>query len=68
MFHLWTYDYTAPDVMLLMRADPFGGQEGGDWVLEIETFMGPKWLDAVSHHRAQTSLDFKGPTPSHLPS
>jgi hypothetical protein len=30
--------------MLLMRADPFRGQVGGGWALEIESFFGPvKW-------------------------
>jgi hypothetical protein len=30
--------YMAVYVMLLMRANPLRGQEGGGWALEIETF------------------------------
>jgi hypothetical protein len=33
--------YTAPYVMVLMRADPLRGQVGGGWALEIETFLSP---------------------------
>ncbi len=33
--------YTAPYVMLLMRANPLWGQVLGGWALEIETFLGP---------------------------
>jgi hypothetical protein len=33
--------------MLLMRANPLGGQVGGGWALEIETYLGPvKWYQA----------------------
>jgi hypothetical protein len=33
--YLWTYDfYTAPYVMVLIRADPIRGQVGGGWALE----------------------------------
>ncbi len=40
--------YTAPYVTLLMRANPLRGQVGGDWALEIDTFLGPvKWHRAV---------------------
>jgi hypothetical protein len=40
--------YTAPYVMLLMRANPLRGQGGVGWALEIETFLGPvKWHRAV---------------------
>jgi hypothetical protein len=40
--------YTAPYVMLLMRANPLRGQVGEGWALEIETFLGPlKWHRAV---------------------
>jgi hypothetical protein len=34
-------------------------------------FLGPKWhspLGSITFHRAQESLDFQGPAPSHLPS
>jgi hypothetical protein len=30
--------YTAPYVMVLMRADPLQWQVGGGWAMEIETF------------------------------
>jgi hypothetical protein len=33
---------TALYAMLLMRANPLLGQVGGDWALEISTFLGPK--------------------------
>jgi hypothetical protein len=34
--------------MFLMRADPLRGQVGGDWTLEIKSFLGPvKWHRAV---------------------
>jgi hypothetical protein len=36
----------------------------------LSTFLGPKWhspMGSKPFHRAQKSLDFKGPTPSHLP-
>ena len=40
--------YTAPCVMLLMRANPLRRQVGGGWALEIETFCRPvKWHHAV---------------------
>jgi hypothetical protein len=39
--------YTAPYVMVLMRADPILGQVGGGWALEIETFGPVKWHRAV---------------------
>jgi hypothetical protein len=40
--------YTAPYVMLLMRAKTLRGQVGGGWVLEIKIFLGPvKWHQAV---------------------
>jgi hypothetical protein len=32
---------TALHVMLLMRANPFRGQVGGGWSLEISTFWAP---------------------------
>jgi hypothetical protein len=45
--------YTALYVMVLMRADPLRGQVGGDWAMEIDTFLGPvKW------HRADRRVAF----------
>ncbi len=39
--------YTAPCVMFLMQADTLRLEVGGDWVLEIESFLGPvKWQQA----------------------
>ncbi len=38
---------------------------------ECNDFLGPKWHSpsgSMTLHRAQKSLDFHGPTPSHLPS
>ncbi len=34
--------FTAPYVMLLMRANPSRGQVGGGWALEIKTFLVPR--------------------------
>ncbi len=48
---------------------PVLGQVGGGWALEISTFLGPKWhspICSMPFHRAQKSLDFQGPTSSHL--
>jgi hypothetical protein len=33
--------YTALYIMVLMQAGPLLGQVGGDFALEIETFLGP---------------------------
>jgi hypothetical protein len=44
---------------------------GREWALEISSFLGPKWhspIGLIPFHRAQKTFDFKGPTPSHLPS
>ncbi len=48
--YLWTYNLYGPmrTVIVLMRADPLRGQVGGDWALEIKTFLGHvKWHRAV---------------------
>jgi hypothetical protein len=63
--------YTSLYVMLLMRTNPRLGQVGGGLALEISTFLGPKWHSPnglMPFHRAQKSLNFQGPTPSHSPS
>jgi hypothetical protein len=39
--------------MFLMCADPLGGQVGGGWALEIESFLGP-----VKRHRADRRMPF----------
>jgi hypothetical protein len=45
--------YTAPCIMLLMRADTLRGQVGGGWALKIESFLSPeKW------HRADRRVPF----------
>jgi hypothetical protein len=43
--------YTAPYVIILMRANQLRGQVGGDWALD--------W--ARCHFRARKSLDFQDP-------
>ncbi len=55
--------------MFLMRADTLRGQVGGDWALEMESFLGPvKWHRAARRvpFGAQKTPDFEGPIPSHL--
>ncbi len=39
----------APDVMLLMWANPLGGQVGGGWTPEIETFLDP--VNGIRHQK-----------------
>jgi hypothetical protein len=54
--------YTAPCIMFLMRADTFRGQVGGDWALEVESFLGPvKW------HRADRRVPFGAQKNSSFP-
>jgi hypothetical protein len=49
---------TAPYVMVLMRADPIRGQVGGDWALEILTYLGPvKWHRALATAPASNSFN-----------
>jgi hypothetical protein len=58
-------------IMFWMRAYPLLGKVGGGWALEILSFLGTKWnspTGLMSFHRAQKTLDFQGPSPSHLPS
>ncbi len=41
-----------------------------EWALQVETFLGTKWhspIGSMPFHRNQKTLDFQGPTPSHLP-
>ncbi len=52
--------YTALCKTFLMGANPLLGQVGGDWALEISTFLGPKWHSSngsMPFHRPK-SLDF----------
>jgi hypothetical protein len=56
--------YTAPYVILLMRADTLRGQVGGGWALEIKTF-GP--LGKCHIFGTQKGRDLQGPTPFDLP-
>jgi hypothetical protein len=52
-----------------VRADPLLGPVGGGWALEISSFLGLKWhspIGLMPFHRAQKTLDFQGPAPSHL--
>jgi hypothetical protein len=57
--------YTAPYVMLLMRANRLRWQVGGGSALEIETFWGPvKWHQAVRRvpsgaQKSQVRCDIK---------
>jgi hypothetical protein len=53
--HFWTYDLCGPIpyVMLLIQASPLRGQMGGDWAMEIETFLGP-----LNWHRAVRRVSF----------
>jgi hypothetical protein len=63
--------YTALCIMFWMCAYPLIGQVGGGWALEFSSFLGHKWdspIDSMPFHRAQKTLEFQGPTPSHLPS
>jgi hypothetical protein len=63
--------YTDLCIMFWMCAYPLLGQVGGDWALEFSSFLGPKWHSPIGFmpfHRAQKTLKFQGPTPSHLPS
>ncbi len=74
LVHKTTYApmiYTALCIMFWMRAYPLRGQVGGGWALEFSNFFGPKWhspIVSMPFHRAQKTLEFQGPTPSHLPS
>jgi hypothetical protein len=39
-------------------------------VVKISGFLGPKWhspFGSMPFHKTQKTLDFQGPTPSHLP-
>ncbi len=53
--------------MLLMQVNPLRGQVGECWPWK---FLGPQWylpFGLIPFYRAQKSLDFHGPTPSHFP-
>jgi hypothetical protein len=53
--------YTAPYVMFFISADPFPGQVGGGWALEIDTFLGPvKWHRAVMLVKKRREGDITG--------
>jgi hypothetical protein len=63
--------YTAPYVIVLMRADTLRGQVGGGWALEIETFLSPvKWHWAIRPvpFWAQRTQNFQGQPPPTCPS
>ncbi len=60
--------YTAPCIMFWMRAYPLLGQVGGVWALEFSSFLGPKWhppIGSMPYLKAQKTLHFQGPSPSH---
>ncbi len=53
------------------RTDSLLRQVGGGWALEISNLLGRKWHSPISSmpfHWAQKTLDFQGPTHSHMPS
>ncbi len=55
--------YTAQCRMFWMRAYPLGGQVGGGWALEFESFQGPvKW------HRGDRRVSFGAQPPPTCPS
>jgi hypothetical protein len=74
LVHKTTYAlmiYTALCIMFWMRPYPLLGQVGGSWALKFSSFLGPKWhspIGSIPFHRAQKTLEFHGPTLSHLPS
>ncbi len=56
--------------MFWMRAYLLLGEVGGGWAQELSSFSGPKRhlpIGSMPFHRAQKTLEFQGPTPSHLP-
>jgi hypothetical protein len=55
--------YTALCVMLLMQAASITGESGRGLGLEISTFFGPKWLDAISQGIKKSRFPFPGPNP-----
>ncbi len=62
--------YAAMCIIFWMRAFPLLGQVGGGWALKF-LILGPKWhspIGLIPFHRAQKTLNFQVPTPSHLPS
>jgi hypothetical protein len=74
LVHKTTYApiiYTARCIMFWMCAYPVLGHVGGGWALEFSSFLSPKChlpISSLPFHRAQKTLKFQGPTPSHLPS
>ncbi len=71
--HKTTYGpliHTALYVILLMWANLLLGQVGEVWVLEISTFLGPKWHSpdsSIPFHRAQKSLISRAQPPPTCP-
>ncbi len=52
--------------MFWIRAYPLLGQVGGGWILEILSFLGPKWhppIGSMPFHGTQKTLNFQGPAP-----
>ncbi len=74
LVHKTTYApmiYTSLCLMIFDAADPVLGQVERGLSLEISSFLGPKWhspIGSMTCHRPKKTLDFQGPTPSHLPS
>jgi hypothetical protein len=70
LVHKITYAPMIYTALFLMRAYPLLGQVGGGWALEFSSFLGPIWhspIGSMPFHRAQKTLEFQGPIPSHLP-
>ncbi len=62
--------YTAPCIMLWMRAYPLRGEVGGGWALEFSSFFGPCKMASsrqVSAIWGPKTREYQGPNPSHFP-
>jgi hypothetical protein len=63
--------YTALCIMFWMHAYPLLREVVGRWALDIKSFLCPKWLSPIGSmpfHKAQKTLEFQRPNPSHYPS
>jgi hypothetical protein len=65
--HLW---FIQPCTSLYIMFWMCAWEVGGGWALEFSSFLGPKWplpIGSLPFHRAQKTLEFQCPTPSHFP-
>ncbi len=56
--------------LLQLRFGNMLSEENQSQALFLSSFLGPKWhslIGSMSFHRDQKTLNFQGPTPSHLP-